>query len=138
MFGDVEQKIVARDKMLSGIAEMLELGIPADDILALAKTATGGKETDAHNKKEQILEALAKMEWSDELEDKLEYEISSFVVYQQDPDDHHTYCYKYHMTEEAAREDFNSRTYVPSGRWCYCVISSLRSDKVYERRQVSL
>lgn len=88
--------------------------------------------------KEQILEKLAKMEWSDELKDKLEYEISEFVVYQEDPDDHHTYCHEYHMTEEDARKDFNERTFVPDGRWCYCVISSLKTSKVWERKTISI
>ena len=135
MFGNIEQKIVARDKMLSGIAEMLELGISSDEILALAKAAAGEK-TVEKDRKEQILEALSMMEWSDELKDKLEYEVSAFVVYQEDPDDHHTYCHKYHATEEDARKDFNARTFVPDGRWCYCVISSTKSKELWERREI--
>lgn len=75
--------------------------------------------------KNEILDYLAKIDWDDDLKDRLEYIISKYVVYQEDPDTHVCYCHEYYISKEDAEKDFNSRDYVPNGLWCYCIISSI-------------
>ncbi len=83
--------------------------------------------------KNEILDYLSN-HWNDELKNKLEISIARYVVYQIDPDNDSTYCYKYYVSKDLAVRDFESRDYVASGCWCYCCISSFYDD--YNLRRI--
>lgn len=85
--------------------------------------------------KNEILDYLLN-HWNDELKNKLEISIARYVVYQMDPDNYSTYCYKYYLSKDLAVRDFESRCYVASGRWCYCCVSSVCDDDDYYNRRI--
>lgn len=87
--------------------------------------------------KNEILDYLLKIDWSDELTNKLEIAVARYVVYQRDPDSDYCYDYKYYLSKDDAEKDFESRDYVASGFWCYCYISSLYEND-FRRRTISV
>ncbi len=87
--------------------------------------------------KEKILEYLAEKEWDEEFTERIICAVAPYVVYQMDPDDStNVYGHQYHFTKESAMADYNARTYVPTGRWCYCCVSEIWGDFI-ESREIS-
>ena len=86
--------------------------------------------------KNEILDYLSTIDWSDEFTNKLEIAIARYVVYQRDPDSNYCYDYKYYLSKDDADKDFKFRNYVASGRWCYCYISALDDNDDYNRRRI--
>ena len=64
--------------------------------------------------------------------------IGYIEVYQEDEDDHSRFKCSYHATEEAARRDFESRTWVPRGlhNECWMVGHGPSFEKIREVRSV--
>ena len=93
--------------------------------------------------KEQVLKALTEKEWSDDFLKEMCWKVANYVVYQQDPDEHWVkYYHKFFMDEEVAREDFMARSFVLSGRWCWCKLVKIDheggNNEVIDNRQVSM
>lgn len=88
--------------------------------------------------KEEIFNALNE-QWDDDLQAELERLVANYSVYQQDPDDFtHTYMAKYFIHPDDALKDFESRDYVPEGRWCKCILVDIKNGKILNQKVISI
>ena len=87
--------------------------------------------------KEEIMEYLKNKDWDKDFLDKISEMIANYVVFQENPSNYRQYSHKYYLDYESAKTDFDNRDYVPSGRWCRCVLRDLTGTKEKEIRTIS-